>query len=51
MLAPHVDRLPLVTSAIINVAQDLNNPWPVEIYDHDGRAENVTMMPGDMVRS
>lgn len=27
VLAPHVDRLPLVTSAIINVAQDLDEPW------------------------
>ena len=50
MLAPHVDRLPLVTSAIINVAQDLDSPWPVEVYDHDGNAHNVTMAPGDMVR-
>lgn len=27
VLAPHVDRLPLVSSAIINVAQDLDEPW------------------------
>jgi len=27
VLAPHVDRLPLVTSAIINVAQDVDEPW------------------------
>ena len=26
-----MDRLPLVTSAIINVDQDLNSPWPVEV--------------------
>jgi hypothetical protein len=29
ILAPHVDRLPLVSSAIINVAQDLDEPWYV----------------------
>lgn len=29
MLAPHVDRLPLVSSAIINVDQDVNEPWCV----------------------
>ena len=29
VLSPHVDRLPLVSSAIINVAQDLDEPWPV----------------------
>lgn len=49
ILAPHVDRLPLVSSAIINVAQDVDEPWPLEVIGHDGRAENVTMEPGDMV--
>jgi hypothetical protein len=49
MLATHVDRMPLVSSAIINVAQDLDEPWPIEVYGHDGKATNVTMMPGDMV--
>eukprot|EP00597_Dinobryon_sp_UTEXLB2267_P003932 CAMPEP_0170074378 /NCGR_PEP_ID=MMETSP0019_2-20121128/11679_1 /TAXON_ID=98059 /ORGANISM="Dinobryon sp., Strain UTEXLB2267" /LENGTH=372 /DNA_ID=CAMNT_0010284615 /DNA_START=359 /DNA_END=1477 /DNA_ORIENTATION=+ len=49
ILATHVDRLPLVSSAIINIAQDVNEDWPVEIYDHDGKAHNVTMKPGDMV--
>uniref|UniRef100_A0A7S4MFC3 Fe2OG dioxygenase domain-containing protein n=1 Tax=Odontella aurita TaxID=265563 RepID=A0A7S4MFC3_9STRA len=48
-LAPHVDRLPLVSSAIINVDQDLDEPWPIEVIGHDGRAHNVTMEPGDMV--
>ena len=27
ILATHVDRLPLVSSAIINVAQDVDEPW------------------------
>jgi len=49
ILATHVDRLPLVTSCIINVDQDVNEPWPIEVYDHDGKAHNVTMEPGDMV--
>jgi len=49
VLAPHVDRLPLVSSAIINVDQDVDEPWPLEVIGHDGRAENVTMEPGDMV--
>ena len=49
VLATHVDRLPLVTSAIIQVDQDLDEPWPVEVYSHDGKAHNVTMKPGDMV--
>jgi hypothetical protein len=49
ILSPHVDRLPLVSSAIINVAQSVDEPWPLEVYDHDGVAHNVTMEPGDMV--
>lgn len=31
VLAPHVDRLPLVSSAIINVAQDVDEDWPIEV--------------------
>jgi len=27
VLNPHVDRLPLVSSAIVNVAQDVDEPW------------------------
>lgn len=49
MLATHVDRMPLVSSAILNVDQDVDEPWPIEVYAHDGKAYNVTMEPGDMV--
>jgi prolyl 4-hydroxylase len=49
ILATHVDRMPLVSSAIINVDQDVDEPWPLEVYGHDGKAYNVTMEPGDMV--
>jgi hypothetical protein len=49
ILSPHVDRLPLVSSCIVNVAQDVDEPWPLEIYDREGNAVNVTMEPGDMV--
>jgi hypothetical protein len=49
VLAPHVDRLPLVASAIINVDQDVDEPWPLEVIGHDGKAHNVTMVPGDLV--
>lgn len=49
VLLPHVDRLPLVASAMLNVAQDVDEPWPCEIYDHDGVAHNVTLDPGDML--
>lgn len=49
VLATHVDRLPLVSSAIINVASDVDEPWPLEVIGHNGKATNVTMEPGDMV--
>lgn len=43
VLATHVDRLPLVSSAIVNVAQDVDEPWPLEVIGHDGKAYNVTV--------
>jgi prolyl 4-hydroxylase len=46
IIAPHVDRLPFVSSAILNVAQDVDEPWPLEVIGHDGKAYNVTMEPG-----
>lgn len=50
ILATHVDRIPLISSCIINVGQeDMEEPWPIEVYDHAGKAYNVTMEPGDMV--
>ena len=44
MLAPHVDRNPLISSAIINVDQDVDEPWPLEVIGHDGLAYNITMV-------
>jgi len=51
ILATHVDRLPLVSSAIINVDQDpeMEVDWPLEVYGHDGKVYNISMKPGDMV--
>jgi prolyl 4-hydroxylase len=49
ILTPHVDRNPLVTSAIINVDQDVDEPWPLEVWGHDGMPYNISMEPGDMV--
>jgi prolyl 4-hydroxylase len=49
ILSPHVDRLPLVSSCIMNVAQEnLEQEWPLEVYDRHDRAVNVTMEPGDL---
>ncbi|KAL7550513.1 hypothetical protein ACHAWF_013732, partial [Thalassiosira exigua] len=49
ILSPHADRNPLISSCIINVAQDVDEDWPLEVYGRDGLAYNVTMKPGDMV--
>jgi prolyl 4-hydroxylase len=49
VLAPHVDGFPLVSSCIINVDQDVDEPWVLEVYDRHDRAVNITMEPGDMV--
>ena len=48
IMLPHVDRLPLVVSAMIPVAQQVDEPWPLEVYDHDGQAHNITMEPGEL---
>ena len=50
ILSPHADRLPLVSSCIVNVAQDVEEDWVLEVFDRDGNAVNVTMEPGDMGR-
>ena len=48
-MSPHADRMPLISSCIINVAQDVEEDWPLEVFGRDGLAYNVTMQPGDMV--
>jgi prolyl 4-hydroxylase len=51
VLAPHVDRLPLVVSAILQVAQDevVDQDWPLEVIGRNGVAVNVTLQPGEML--
>ncbi|CAJ1959155.1 unnamed protein product [Cylindrotheca closterium] len=56
ILAPHVDRLPLVSSAILHIAssfdpndKDEEEPWILEVIGHNGQAQNLTMQPGEMV--
>jgi prolyl 4-hydroxylase len=50
ILAPHVDRLPLVSSAIINVFQrNVTEPWMLEVIGHDGIAQNLTSKPGEII--
>ncbi|RYH20962.1 hypothetical protein EON65_21910 [archaeon] len=31
------------------VAQEAEEDWPLEVYDRQGRAHNVTMQPGDVL--
>ena len=31
------------------MAQDIDEPWPVEVISHTGVAYNISMVPGDMV--
>lgn len=48
ILASHLDRLPLVSSAIMQIDQDVDEPWPIEVVGHDGKAYNVTLAPGEV---
>jgi prolyl 4-hydroxylase len=36
----------VVLSAIINVDQEVEEPWPLQIYDHDRNSYVVFMQPG-----
>lgn len=39
----------LIVSCIINVDQDVDEDWPLEVYDHQGWAQNITLKPGQML--
>lgn len=50
VLYAHLDKLSThVISVIINVAQKVNEPWPLYIMDHDGETHHVTLAPGEML--
>ena len=49
-LLAHVDQTKShVISAIMNIAQDVEEDWPLYIKDNDGNDHMVIMKPGDMV--
>jgi hypothetical protein len=50
-LQQHVDRLDThAISAILQVGvEDVKEPWPLVIRDHDGARHEVFMQPGEMV--
>ncbi|MEE9326000.1 MAG: 2OG-Fe(II) oxygenase [Cocleimonas sp.] len=50
MLDMHVDRYQThIISAIINVDQDVNNDWSLNIYDHYARLHKITLKPGEIL--
>jgi len=50
ILENHVDRgQQLILSAIINVDQEVDEPWPLQIYDHQRNSYVVFMKPGDVI--
>ena len=49
-LTSHVDRFNThVISAILNVAQEVREDWPLYIKDNQGRDHAVVIRPGEMV--
>lgn len=49
-LRMHVDTLDThVISCIVNVAQEVEEDWLLEILDHDGKLHKIAMQPGDLV--
>ena len=38
-----------VVSGIVNIDQQSDTPWPVQIFDHHGTLHTVTMEPGDLL--
>ena len=46
----HVDHLiNHVVSAILNIKQDVDSPWPLQIYDHDDNLHEIFLQPGEMI--
>ena len=49
-LSLHVDRLSThVISAIVNIQQEVDRPWLLDILDNSGRAHQVELRPGEML--
>jgi prolyl 4-hydroxylase len=49
-LQPHRDRIAThIISAILNIDQETNTDWPLEIDDHVYRSHRLVLKPGEMV--
>ena len=49
VIATQVDDEPNRITCILTLEQDSNEDWPLEVYDRDGYARNITLNPGEMV--
>ena len=49
VIPPHVTKVPYMISAIVHVAQDLDEDWVFELYNRGGTAVNLTLTPGSML--
>jgi prolyl 4-hydroxylase len=55
IVAPHVDKLPFVLTAMLHIDDNLlddddeHEPWIYELIGHDGLAHNVTTKKGEML--
>jgi len=46
----HVDHMiHHVVSAILNIKQDIDSPWPLQIYDNDDTLHEIFLEPGEMI--
>ena len=49
-LLSHLDHLQShVISAILNIKQDVEEDWPLQILDHQGQQHEIILKPGEMV--
>jgi hypothetical protein len=50
IVAPHTVVSPDVSfKAIVVVEQNTHEDWPVELYNRDGLAQNITLSPGSVL--
>jgi len=50
LLTVHTDRTNThVISVIMNIAQDVQEDWPLYIMNHEGQEHKIYLQPGDMV--
>ena len=38
-----------MVSAILNIQQKVDSPWPLQIYDHNHHLHEIILQPGEMV--